>query len=308
NLQSMMEQLLLSHYAPAAALTNDRGDILYISGRTGRYLEPAAGKANWNLFVMAREGLRYELDAAFQRASQHKGAITVRNVQVRTNGGTQAVDIVIEAIEEPKALRGMILTVFKDVYTPPERKAPGKPPTAAARGSHEALLERELEEARAKLQRTLEAMQSSQEELKSMNEELQSTNEELQSTNEELITSKEEIQSMNEELQTVNNELQAKVADLSLVNNDMKNLLDSTDIATLFLDDALNVRRFTSRTTKIIKLIPGDVGRPITDIASDLTYPAFAEDVREVLRTLVFAEKQVAASDGRWFSVRIMPY
>ncbi len=151
-------------------------------------------------------------------------------------------------------------------------------------------------------------MQTSQEELKSANEELQSTNEELQSTNEELTTSKEEMQSMNEELQTVNQELQAKVNDLSRANNDMKNLLDSTDIATLFLDDSLNVRRFTSQMSKIIKLIPGDAGRPITDIASELDYPGLAEDAREVMRTLVFKEVTVAASDGRWFLVRIMPY
>ena len=131
-------------------------------------------------------------------------------------------------------------------------------------------------------------MQTSQEELKSTNEELQSTNEELQSTNEELTTSKEEMQSMNEELQTVNHELQAKVDELSRANNDMKNLLNSTDIATLFLDDALNVRRFTTQTTSIIKLIPGDAGRPITDIATDLDYPELAADAREVLRTLVF--------------------
>jgi two-component system, chemotaxis family, CheB/CheR fusion protein len=151
-------------------------------------------------------------------------------------------------------------------------------------------------------------MQTSQEELKSANEELQSTNEELQSTNEELTTSKEEMQSLNEELQTVNQELQAKVDELSQANNDMKNLLNSTDIATLFLDDALAVRRFTTRTTSIIKLIAGDAGRPITDIATDLDYPEMAADAREVLRTLVFIEKQVATRDGRWFLVRIMPY
>jgi two-component system CheB/CheR fusion protein len=151
-------------------------------------------------------------------------------------------------------------------------------------------------------------MQTSQEELRSANEELQSTNEELQSTNEELMTSKEEMQSMNEELQTVNVELQAKADEHALASNDMKNLLDSTDIATLFLDKDLNVRRFTPQATKIIKLIPADVGRPITDIVSDLKDPTLADDVREVLRTLASMEKPVAARNGRWFTVRIMPY
>jgi two-component system CheB/CheR fusion protein len=169
-------------------------------------------------------------------------------------------------------------------------------------------LEQELQRTREEIQTTREEMQTSQEELKSTNEELQSTNEELQSSNEELTTSKEEMQSLNEELQTVNHELQAKVDELSRSNNDMKNLLNSTDIATLFLDADLNVRRFTTPTTKIIKLIPGDAGRPITDITSDLDYSDLADDAREVLRTLVFKEKVVATHDGRWFSMRIMPY
>jgi two-component system CheB/CheR fusion protein len=151
-------------------------------------------------------------------------------------------------------------------------------------------------------------MQTSQEELRSANEELQSTNEEMQSTNEELTTSKEEMQSMNEELQTVNTELQAKVDELSLSNNDMKNLLNSTDIATLFLDNDLKVRRFTTQATNIIKLIPGDMGRPITDLASDLLYPELTADAHEVLQKLGFVEKPVNTRDGRWFTVRIMPY
>jgi two-component system CheB/CheR fusion protein len=137
---------------------------------------------------------------------------------------------------------------------------------------------------------------------------MQSTNEEMQSTNEELTTSKEEMQSLNEELQTVNAELQVRVDELSRSNNDMKNLLNSTDIATLFLDKDLQVRRFTTQATKIIKLISGDVGRPITDLASDLLYPELTADAREVLQKLGFKERPVNARDGRWFTVRIMPY
>ncbi len=144
-------------------------------------------------------------------------------------------------------------------------------------------------------------MQTSQEELKS-------TNEELQSTNEELTTSKEEMQSMNEELQTVNNELRLKVAEVSRASNDMRNLLDSTEIAILFLDETLHVRRFTPSTTKIFKLIPGDAGRSITDIVCDLDSPGLAADAQEVLRTLVFKETDVPATEARWFRVRIMPY
>ena len=151
-------------------------------------------------------------------------------------------------------------------------------------------------------------MQTSQEELKSTNEELQSTNEELQSTNEELTTSKEEMQSLNEELQTVNAELQSKVEDYSKVDSDMKNLLNSTDIATLFLDKDLNIRRFTNQATKVFKLIKSDIGRRFTDIASDLHYGELVDDANEVLRTLIFIQKQIPTKDGRWFSIRIMPY
>ena len=162
--------------------------------------------------------------------------------------------------------------------------------------------------AREEVQSILEEMQTSQEELKSTNEEMQSTNEELQSTNEELTTSKEEMQSLNEELQTVNAELQSKVDDYYRVNNDMKNLLNSTDIATLFLDKDLNIRRYTNQATKIFKLIRGDIGRPFTDQVSQLIYPELAEDAREVLKTLTFIEKQIPTKDGLWLSTRIMPY
>jgi two-component system CheB/CheR fusion protein len=186
---------------------------------------------------------------------------------------------------------------------PPEKKR-GKAVTSA----REAELEQELHHTREEMQNILEEMQTSQEELKSTNEELQSTNEELQSTNEELTTSKEEMQSLNEELQTVNAELMAKVDDYSRVNNDMKNLLNSTDIATLFLDKELNIRRYTNQATKIFKLIKSDIGRPFTDQVSQLLYPSLPEDAYEVLRTLIFIEKQIPAKDGRWFSIRIMPY
>jgi len=184
-----------------------------------------------------------------------------------------------------------------------KKQAPARaePPRLAA-------LQRELQGARDEAQTTREEMQTSQEELKSTNEELQSTNEELQSANEELTTSKEEMQSLNEELQTVNHELQSKVDELSRSNSDMKNLLNSTEIATLFLDEELRVRRFTSPTARIIKLIPSDAGRPITDITSDLDYPELSADAREALRTLVFKETQVSTRDGRWFTVRVMPY
>jgi chemotaxis methyl-accepting protein methylase/PAS domain-containing protein len=308
NLQALADQLLLQEYSPAAVLTNDKGDIIYITGRTGKYLEPAAGKANWNVFAMAREGLRYELASAFRRALSQKEEVLLRRLKVRTNGSVQTVDVTVRALQRPEGLRGMVILVFTDVVSPPDTKSPGR---KVGRDTHSAKLtvvEEELRASREELQTCREEMQTSQEEAKSANEELQSTNEELQSANEELTTSKEELQSLNEELQTVNAELQARVDAMSRVENDWENLLNSTDIATLFLDDRLHVRRFTTQATKIFRLLPGDVNRAITDLATDLFYPEMASDARKVLDTLVFVENEITAHDGRWFAVRIMPY
>lgn len=304
SLQSQADQLVLKHYAPPAVLANDKGDILYISGRTGKYLEPAAGRANWNLFAMAREGLRYELATAFQKALRQKECVTLHGLNVSTNGGTQRLDVSLQQLDEAGPLHGLIMVVFSDVAA----EVPSQATQAPGRAKRVVESEYALQQVRAEARATHEEMQTSQEEIRSANEELQSTNEELQSTNEELTTSKEEMQSLNEELQTVNAELQAKVDELSRASNDMKNLLDSTDIATLFLDRDLHVRRFTHQMTKIIKLIPSDIGRPITDLVSHLDDPTLATDVREVLRTLASTEKPVSSPDGRWFSVRIMPY
>jgi two-component system CheB/CheR fusion protein len=307
NLQALADRVIVQRFSPAAVLANEKGDILYIGGRTGKYLEPAAGKVNWNVFAMAREGLRYELSSAFSSALREERPVTARGISVGTNGGTQIVDLTVQQLKEPRELRGTVMVVFTDVALAPGPALSRKAPRGRARERREEL-EQELQRAREETQTVREEMQTSQEELRSTNEELQSTNEELQSSNEELTTSKEEMQSMNEELQTVNHELQAKVDELSRSSNDMKNLLNSTDIATLFLDGDLRVRRFTTPTAKLIKLIPGDTGRPVTDLVSELEYPGLADDAREVLRTLAFKEKLIGTRDGRWFLVRIMPY
>jgi two-component system CheB/CheR fusion protein len=306
NLQALCEHVLVQRFSPAAILASDKGDILYISGRTGKYLEPAIGKASMNVFAMARDGLRLELTGAFSAAIRDERPVVVRGVKVGTNGGSQTLDLTVQRLTEPKELRGTVMIVLADVTETEGSKTPQQRRVAA--GVRSIQLEEELQRAHDEVQTTREEMQTSQEELKSTNEELQSTNEELQSTNEELTTSKEEMQSMNEELQTVNHELQSKVDELSRANNDMKNLLNSTDIATLFLDGDLLVRRFTTPTASIIKLIPTDAGRPITDIAREIDYPELADDAREVLRTLVFKERLVAGTRDRWFSVRILPY
>ncbi len=308
NLQVLTDTLLLQRFAPAAVLTTDKGDIVYISGKTGKYLEPAAGKANMNIFAMAREGLAGALNEVFARVVREGGSHTLRELKVGGNGSDTLVNVELQSLQEPAQLSGMVLIVFTALPPAATVKPARKGAVAGAQTERVNALALEVQQSREELQSAREEMQTSQEELKSTNEELQSTNEELQSTNEELTTSKEEMQSMNEELQTVNHELSAKVDELSQASDDMKNLLNSTDIATLFLDEQMRIRRFTTRVTGIIKLIPGDAGRPITDLVSTLDYPALADDAYEVLRSLVFREVQVGARDGRWFTVRIMPY
>ena len=310
DLSGLVDELVLREHGPSAALISDNGDVLCISGRTGRYLEPATGKANMNLLAMARDGIRHELTRAVRRAVRSEKPVVLRGLRVGSEGRPQRVDVTVQPLQEPQAFRGTLLVVFAEVpaawlVAQSDTRPPAKGTSAQVELRE---VRRDLRTVTDELQTAREEMQSSQEELKSGNEEMQSLNEELQSTNEELTTSKEEMQSMNEELQTVNGELQAKLDELSRSNNDMRNLLDSMDLATLFLDRGLLIRRYTARATSLFKLIPSDVGRPVTDITTELAYPNLPEELRSVLRTLVFSEKQVSTADGRWFTVRIMPY
>jgi two-component system CheB/CheR fusion protein len=308
NLQSLADQILLQRFAPASVLVNGNGDILYITGRTGKYLEPVAGKANWNIYAMAREGLRHELPGAFRKVVQNFEPLVLRSIKVGTNGGTQFVDVTIQRIENPEPIRDLIMVVFTDVPAVIDndlRKTKSRKQNSTGRQKE---LEIELQRSYEVLQGTREEMQTSQEELKSINEELQSTNEELQSTNEELTTSKEEMQSLNEELLTVNAELQNKISDYIRASDDMNNLLNSTEIATLFLDNDLNIRRFTENATRLFKLRDTDIGRPFTDLVNDLQYPEIESHALQVIKTLTFIQTTTTTAGGAWYNVRIMPY
>jgi two-component system CheB/CheR fusion protein len=294
SLQTLADRLILDEFAPPAVLVDPAGDIVYVSGRTGRFLEPAAGKANWNVHAMAREGLRAALAAALRQVAQERRPAECRGLPIDVGGGPAEVDLLLRPVQ----LAGygqLVLVVFRDVPPPRRRRR------SAARDD-------ELQRAHAEAEALREAMRSSQEELQSANEELQSTNEELQSTNEELTTSKEEMQAMNEELQTVNSELLSKIEDLAQAQSDLRNLLNSTQIATVFLDGHMNVRRFTEEAKKVINLRDGDVGRPLADITTSLEYPQLIDDAVNVLRTLVFCERSIRGADDHWYSVRIMPY
>jgi two-component system CheB/CheR fusion protein len=302
SLQAAAEQLILQAHSPPAVIVNADGDVVFISGSTGKYLEPAAGKTNWNFHAMAREGLRGPLAEGMKLAAVRGEPVRLRGLRVQAPTGTQLVDVTLSTVRRPGALQGMIIVVFHEVASPPGRRA--RKAGSAADEAYEATLQQYRDE----IQTLRDETRASKEELQATNEELQSTNEELQSANEELTTSKEEMQSMNEELQTINTELQTKLDDLALAQSDMKNLLNSTDIAMLFLDKALNVRRYTERASKIINLRDSDVGRPLSDLTTALQYPTLKDDAEETLRTLIFSEKQIHTNDERWFTVRIMPY
>jgi chemotaxis methyl-accepting protein methylase len=307
----LAQQLVLEQFSPAAILVNGEGDILFTTARTGKFLEPAVGKANLNVFAMAREGLRLALALVFQNALKEGKACVSRGVTVGTNGGSCRLELTVLPLTSPVPLAGTFLIVFTELPPDPQaaKARPGRSLKAGpAQDQRMEELEAEAGRLSDELLRLRGEMQSSQEELRSANEELQSANEELQSANEELTTSKEEMQSLNEELQTVNAELQAKVDELSQVGSDLTNLLNSTDIATIFLDRWLNVRRYTKKATHVVRLIPGDIGRPLSDLVADLDYPDLGDDALGVLESLVTSEKRIASGSGGTYRVRIMPY
>ncbi|HEX7092552.1 MAG TPA: chemotaxis protein CheB [Nitrospiraceae bacterium] len=309
SISTLIQQLLVSRYAPAAVVANARGEVVYIHGRTGAYLEPAPGPPTHHLIDMAREGLQHDLATALHQAAGKGDDVVRHDIPVKADGHVILVNLAVKKLAEPEALQGLLLVTFETVRedkTAVRKVAPARAAAPLKKG--ESRLMQDLEFTKQRLQRTIEELQTSNEELKSTNEELQSTNEELQSTNEELETAKEEMQSLNEELVTVNSELQGKLDALSDANDDLQNLMNSTEVATIFLDNHLHIKRFTSEAKRVSHLIPGDIGRPLSDIASKLTSEQLLEDAQDVLQTLVVKEREVQTTDGRWFVMRILPY
>ena len=320
-LRQLTEQALLQQLAPASALVNGHGDILYLHGRTGMYLELAPGEAGIsNILKMAREGLRQELTRALHKAVADNSIVRSPGLRVKTNGHFTWVNLTVcpvAADASTTPLSTLYLAILEDAPPPnPEREQHATLPSSAAAPGPSADAETRIaalrDELRAKdefLQSVNEELESSNEELKSSNEEMQSVNEELQSTNEELETSKEELQSVNEELCTVNSELQTKVADLSRANNDMNNLLAGTGIGTVFVDHQLRILRFTPSASAIINLIPTDVGRPVGHIVSNLiNYNSLVSDIQTVLGTLIPKAVTVQTMERAWYTMRILPY
>jgi two-component system CheB/CheR fusion protein len=309
NITQLAEKCLAEHYAPPSVIIDEKGEILYIHGRTGKYLEPASGEARLSIYRMAREGLKLELPSAIHKAATQKKEVIHKKIAIKGNGSTQMIDLIVRPMSHAKAPPGLMMVVFEDVTPVTKEKPAEKKRVQTLKGDERTKeLERELQYTKENLQSAVEELETSNEELKSTNEELQSTNEELQSTNEELETTKEEQQSMNEELTTVNSELQGKIDGLSEANNDLKNLIDAIEVPTIFLNNELCIKRFTSHATRIINLIQVDIGRSIADIATKLEDTNISEVAKAVLKDLVFREMEVHTSDGFYFRMRIAPY
>ena len=321
-LRELTERALLRQVAPSAALIKANGDILYLHGRTGKYLEPAPGEAGTNnILKMAREGLARELTTALYLAVRTGDIVRHSGLRIRTNGDFVSVNLTIQPIAEEAGITdedqfgvvpkdSLYLAILQEIWQDPALDTtfitddPG-----VDTDSRITALKQEMRAREEYLQAIKEELETSNEELKTSNEETQSINEELQSTNEELETSKEELQSVNEELATVNAELQVKVADLMQTSNDMNNLLAGTGIATVFVDLRLQILRFTPEATRIINLRISDIGRPVAHILTNLIgYDSLPEDAQSVLETLIPKELDLQTKDGRWYRVRILPY
>ena len=307
NFAELTRNVMVQYFAPASVFTDFNGNILYVHGETGKYLSPAPGQASLNVVEMAHEGLEPELLAAIHAAASDGIPTLNREIPVKTNGGFTTVSLSVRPLPGLCDGQHLLLVSFQDIAGPavkPGRKGSAKPAELARIEE----LERDLAYMKESHQATHEEQQAVNEELKSANEEMQSTNEELQSANEELETSKEELQSVNEELITVNSELQVKIEQLAGMQNDMKNLLDNTHIGTIFLDEQLNIRRFTPEATYIYPLVASDVGRPLNDIKSNLEVEELLTLAQSVLETMETIEQEVRTRNGEWYLLRIQPY
>ena len=308
----VVEAILRQSGTPPCAVINNAGEIVYIHGRVGTFLGPAEGRMSTNILAMARPGLRKELAAAIEQVVREKQKVCCRGIRLQNEGGSSFVDLTVKPIADKTALPGMIQVLFRIVHEPGQVAGAGRKKSKPVPKGHKKRtageLELELKNTRVDLQTTIEELETSNEELTSAIQELQSVNEELQSTNEELETSKEELQSLNEETVTVNAELQSGIEDLSAINDDMKNLLDSTQMAAIFLNSDMNVKRFTPAVADIFPLLQSDIGRPLAHFTSDLKTADLQEKALKVLETLSQVEEEVESREGAFYIMRIIPY
>lgn len=295
---------LLEHLAPPSILVDSEYEVVHISASAGRFLQYGGGEPSRNLLRAVNPSLRIELRAALYQAGQSKAPADVPPVPVELHGEQAMVSMRVTPVNEIGT--DMYLVVIQTQS--PDGDAANSPAIRAESDPVARQLDRELERLKAHLRDTVEQYEASTEELKASNEELQAMNEELRSATEELETSREELQSINEELTTVNHELKSKVDELGHANSDMHNLMDATAIATVFLDRELRIIRYTPSAVQLFNLIPTDVGRPLTDLTTQLHYPEMGADAQRVLDRLVPIEREVGQADGSWHLARLLPY
>ena len=300
-----LHQQLLEQYAPPSLVVNEQYDIVHLSERAGRYLQIVGGEPSKNLLKVVRSELRLDLRSALYQAVQRQSAVEARGLKITIDKEPETVNIHVRPVlRAGDTARGFILILFE---------------TSIEDNDHEQVLlasdepvakhlEEELMRLKAQLRSSSEQHEVQQEELKASNEELQAMNEELRSTAEELETSKEELESINEELRTVNQELKVKVEETTLAGNNLQNLINSSDVGTIFLDRSLRVAFFTPAIMRIFNLIPADYGRPLSDITNRLGYHELAQDAEAVLDKLTALEKEVSTAEGKVFLMRISPY
>jgi PAS domain-containing protein len=302
-----VQHLLLERHAPASVVINRKYEILHFSGPTQDYLVQPGGPPTQDVRTLARDGVRTRLGTAVREALEKDVPVTVTGAQVRRGKAYQRVHITVEPLHGSRDTDGLLLVSFADESP----RGPHTPAAVARREAQKPLvrqLEDELTTTKENLHSTIDELQGSNQELRVANEEVMSANEELQSTNEELQTSKEELQSVNEELNTVNAQLASKVTELEQTNNDLDNLLASTNVPTLFLDAELHVRRFTPNATRLFSLIPSDIGRSIGDVTQKYTDQDLLRDAEAVLVQLTPITREVEGHDGRRYIRQALPY
>ncbi|HET6889777.1 MAG TPA: chemotaxis protein CheB, partial [Pyrinomonadaceae bacterium] len=301
-----LHQRLLEQYGPPSVVVNEKYDIVHLSDRAGRYMQLTGGEPSHNLLKIVRRELRLELRTALYQAVHHRTNVEARGLRMGSDEGFQEVNILVRPVlRDEDASRGFILVLFEEgeaSTAEDSRQIPIVSEQLAGR------LEEELIQSKGRLRATVEQYEIQQEELRASNEELQAMNEELRSAAEELETSKEELQSVNEELTTVNQELKIKIEELSQVNNNFTNLMNSTNIGTIFLDRALKIRQFTPSARETFNLIPSDIGRPLMDITTKLKSENLSEDINTVLTNLHTIEREVQTLDDQSFMMRLLPY
>ena len=306
------ERLLVNRFVPASVVVNDDMEIVHLRGKTGPYLEPAAGQPTFSLSKMAREGLLVDLRAALAKAKKTQTTVRKEGVEVQSNGHSRMVNLEVMPLQGAPANERYYVIVFEEGVAAQaagraEKKREGKARDGASR--EQARLKNEMEQLREQFQSLIGEHETTTEEFRAANEEVLSANEELQSTNEELETAKEELQSTNEELTTLNEELQNRNVELTAVNNDLLNLLGNVTLPVVIVDLELRIRRFTTPAQKLLNLLPGDVGRRLSEIRPNLNVNDLGQAARETIDTVTPHDREVRESQsGSWYQMRVRPY